>query len=162
MPGPVEKTCTTIAQWRSGTLWWLLFSDPPALGRALMHIPKLLLPWHPGYLGVVEDADHGKLPTSMPSLGQAFGRDPGVAWVLLMLPWIVFAACTFARAPAPARAFALACAFGAASVALVALLGDGDVEFGKHAQLTIDFALASLCVPLALALRRLPLAKARA
>jgi hypothetical protein len=39
-------------------------------------------------------------------------------------------------------------------VPLVALLGDGDVEYAKHAHLTIDFALASLCVPLAAVLER--------
>jgi hypothetical protein len=154
MPGPVEKTCTNVGQWRRTTLWWLLISDPAGLGRALAHIPVQLLPWQPGYLGVVEDAHFGKLPPSTPSLSRALGRNVATAWTLLLLPWLVFAVCAVRRASPLARGFALACAVGAASVPLVALLGDGDVEYAKHAHLTINFALASLCIPLAAAFRR--------
>jgi hypothetical protein len=162
MPGPVEKTCTTVDRWRRSTLWWLLFSDPQALGRALTHIPRSLLPWLPGYLGVAEGEDHGTLPPSAPSLSALLGRGSGVASLMLALPWLVFAGCIFARASASARAFALACAAGATSVVLVALLGDGDVEFAKHAHLAINFALASLCVPIAAAARRALAAEPRA
>jgi len=154
MPGPVEKTCTNVDRWHRTTLWWLLASDPPALGRALSHIPALLLPWQPEHLGLVEDGNFGKLPPTMPGLSRLLGRDIAMAWTLLLLPWAVFAVCVIRRATPPARAVALACAVGSASVALVSLLGDGDVEYAKHAHLTIDFALSSLCVPLAAAFAR--------
>lgn len=38
---------------------------------------------------------------------------------------------------------------GVPAVAAVALFGDGDVEYAKHAQLAINYALASMCIPLA-------------
>jgi hypothetical protein len=94
------------------------------------------------------------LPPSFPQLSQLLGRHIVTAWGLLLLPWLVAIVCVWRRAPPSARAFALMCAAGSSSVALVALLGDGDVEFAKHAHLTIDFALTSLCVPLAGALQR--------
>ena len=34
------------------------------------------------------------------------------------------------------------------AVCLAALFGDGDVEYAKHVHLAINYALASLCVPL--------------
>ena len=154
MHAPVDRVCTTIGRWHYRTLWWLLISDPPALGRALLHIPNLLLPWQPTYLGAVEGAEYGKLPAWSPSLDLLFQRRAGFAWLLLLLPWLV-AVVAFARRASPSsRAFALACASGAASVSVVSLLGDGDVEFAKHAHLTISFSLASLCLPIALWIRR--------
>jgi len=154
MPGPVDKTCTTIDRWRYVTLWWLLISDPPALGRALLHIPRLLLPWQPTYLGAVEGAEYGKLPAWLPSLDLLFQSRIAFAWFLLSLPWLVVVICFVRRASPVARAFALACASGMAGVCVVALLGDGDVEFAKHVHLAINFALASLCLPIAAGFRR--------
>ncbi|HEY0179958.1 MAG TPA: hypothetical protein VGC30_10050 [Dokdonella sp.] len=148
MPGPVEQTCTHADRWSRAELWWLLVSDPPALARALAHVPRLLLPWIPG-LGQVEGGHYAPLPSTIPSLGAAFGARPALALALLLLPWLVLAGAAAARAPTSARAFALTCASGSSAVALTALFGDGDVELAKHAHLAVDFSLASLGVPLA-------------
>lgn len=154
MPGSVEKTCTNVPNWNSPTLWWLLISDPPGLARGLLHIPRLLLPWQPRYLGAVEDGNNEHQPWWMPSLDLAFGERPVFAWTLLLLPWVVFAACLRRGAPALARAFALMCATGMLAVCLAALFGDGDVEYAKHVHLAINYALASLCVPIAMLFHR--------
>lgn len=154
MPGPVEKTCTNVDRWRRTTLWWLLVSDPAGLGRALARIPAVLLPWQPDYLGAVENMRYGRLPASTPSLAGLFGASTVVASILLLLPWLVLAGCVLARAPPAARGFALFCIAGSVGVVLASLFGDGEVEFAKHAQLAINFALASLCVPLAAASAR--------
>ncbi|HEY6892782.1 MAG TPA: hypothetical protein VI258_01335 [Rhodanobacteraceae bacterium] len=154
MPGSVEKTCTNVANWRSAELWWLLVSDPPALARALLHIPRLLLPWQPRYLGAVEGGDNEHQPAWMPSLDLVFGERPFFAWTLLLLPWLIVAACFRRATPPLARAFALVCAMGMLEVCLAALFGDGDVEYAKHAHLAVNYTLASLCVPIALAFRR--------
>jgi hypothetical protein len=155
MKVPVERICASIDQWHSWTLWWLLISDPPALGRALLHIPRLLLPWLPEYLGVVEGGNNDRPPPSAPTLSALFARRVAFAWCLLLLPWFVVAGSFARRASGLARAFALSCAAGATSVAVACLLGDGDVEFAKHAHLTINFTLASLCVPFAAWMRHL-------
>jgi len=155
MPGSVEKTCTTVDRWSSAELWWLLISDPPGLARALMHIPKLLLPWQPRYLGAVEDGNNEHQPWWMPSVDLAFGERPFFAWTLLLLPWLFVAACVRRGTPALARAFALACAAGMLAVCLAALFGDGDVEYAKHVQLAVNYALASLCVPIAALFQRM-------
>lgn len=149
MPGSVEKTCTNVMNWHSPMLWWLLISDPPGLARGLMHIPNLLLPWQPRYLGAVEDGNNEHQPLWMPSLDLAFSERPFFAWTLLLLPWIVFAACLRRGTPPLARAFALVCATGMLAVCLAALFGDGDVEYAKHVHLAVNYALASLCVPIA-------------
>ena len=146
---PAETACKTLSRWSSGRLWWLLISDPPAFGRALVRIPALLLPWLPEHLGVVSDQEYGRLPATLPSASHTLGHRRGMATALLLLPWLVFVVCAVGRVSARSRGFALFCAAGSSSVALVALLGDGDVEYAKHAHLAIDFALASLCVPLA-------------
>jgi hypothetical protein len=114
-----------------------------------MHIPKLLLPWQPGYLGAVEDGNNEHQPWWMPSLDLVFGERPFFAWTLLLLPWLVVAACVRRGTPALARAFTLACATGMLAVCLAALFGDGDVEYAKHVHLAVSYALASLCVPIA-------------
>jgi len=75
MPGSVEKTCTNVKNWKSAELWWLLISDPPGLARGLMHIPNLLLPWQPRYLGAVEDGNNEHQPLWMPSLDLAETKD---------------------------------------------------------------------------------------
>ena len=155
IPIATEKACKTVHDWRRGTMWWLLVSDPPALVRALSRIPELLLPWQSEKLGLVEGIEYGKLPASSPSLNGLFGRSVAVAWTLLAMPWIVCVVCVLRRAPASTLAFALLCAVGSSAVAIVALLGDGDVEYAKHAQLVIDFALAGLTIPFAAAIRRL-------
>jgi hypothetical protein len=155
MQGPVEKTCTHVEQWPRAKLWWLLVSDPPALARALARIPSLMLPWLPDYLGVVEDANYGSLPASVPSLASVFGQSETRARLVLALPWLVWLGAIARRASKRAQGFALACAAGTAGVMLAALFGDGIAELAKHAQLAIDFSLASLCVPLAGALRGL-------
>ena len=149
MPGSVEKTCTNVMNWHSPELWWLLISDPPALARGLLHIPRLLLPWQPRYLGAVEGGNNEHQPWWMPSLDLVFGERPFFAWTLLLLPWLVVAGCLRRGTPPLARAFALACAIGAAAVCLAALFGDGDVEYAKHVHLAVNYALASLCVPIA-------------
>jgi hypothetical protein len=149
MPGSVEKTCTNVMHWHSAELWWLLISDPPGLARALLHIPHLLLPWQPRYLGAVENGNNEHQPWWMPSLDLAFGERPFFAWTLLLLPWLVVAACLRRTTPAIARAFALVCATGMVAVCLAALFGDGDVEYAKHAHLAFNYAFASLCVPIA-------------
>jgi len=154
MPGSAEKTCTNVMNWQSAELWWLLVSDPPGFARALLHVPRLLLPWQPHYLGAVEDGNNERQPGWMPSLDLAFGERPFVAWTLLLLPWLVLAACLRHGTPAVARAFALVCATGMAAVCLAALFGDGDVEYAKHVHLAINYALASLCVPIAWLFRR--------
>lgn len=155
MPAPVEQVCTRVSAWPRLLPWWLLVSDPPAFGRALLHIPHLLLPWIPG-LGVVEGTTWGALPASQPSWHHLFGGRAAIAAGLLLLPWLVFAACLRARAPRAATGFALLCATGSAAVVLVSLFGDGDVEFAKHSQLAPDFALASLAIVIAAMLRRVP------
>jgi hypothetical protein len=71
------------------------------------------------------------------------------------------AACLKRDTPPAARAFALACATGMVAVCVVALFGDGDVEFTKHAHLAVNFTLACLCLPVAALLQR-ALAEARA
>jgi hypothetical protein len=153
MPKPSEQICTRVNHWPRTLPWWLLISDPPALGRALMHLPKMLLPWIPA-LGVVEEGNYAPLPRALPSWSGWFGESHAVAGGLLLLPWLVFAMCLVRRAAPAARGFALMCAAGSAGVALVSLFGDGDVEYGKHAHLAIDYALASACVPLLAILSR--------
>ncbi len=155
MPGRVDQTCKTVDAWRNGTLWWLLVSDPPALGRALLHIPRDLLPWQPRYLGAVEGGNNEHQPWWMPSLDLLFGDRIAFAWALLLAPWLIATACLKRGTPPIARAFALACATGMVAVLVVALFGDGDVEFAKHAHLAVSFALASLCLPVAALCRRL-------
>ena len=161
MPGRVDQTCKTVDAWRNRTLWWLLVSDPPALGRALLHIPRQLLPWQPRYLGAVEGGNNEHQPAWMPSLDLLFGKSIAFAWTLLLMPWLIAAVCLKRGTPPAARAFALACASGVVAVPVVALFGDGDVEFTKHAHLAVNFALASLCLPIA-ALCRRALAERRA
>lgn len=143
MPGAVENTCSNVGAWSRARLWWLLISDPPALAAALMHIPKLLLPWIPG-LGVVEGGNFATLPRTVPSWSSLFGENRVNAGALLLLPWCVFLACLLRCEWRSAGGFALMCAIGSMAVAVIALFGDGDVEFAKHAQLSINYALASL------------------
>jgi hypothetical protein len=147
MPGSADKSCTNAPNWHSAELWWLLISDPPALARGLLHIPRLLLPWQPRYLGAVEDGNNEHQPGWMPSFDLVFSERPFFAWTLLLLPWVIVATCV--RRPPLARAFALVCATGMAAVCLAALFGDGDVEYAKHVHLAVNYALASLCVPIA-------------
>jgi len=78
--------------------------------------------------GIVEDGNNEHQPWWMPSLDLAFGERPFFAWTLLLLPWLVVAACVRRGTPALARAFALVCATGMLAVCLAALFGDGDVE----------------------------------
>lgn len=153
MTAPVERVCTKVIAWPRALPWWLLISDPPALGRALLHVPRLLLPWIPG-LGVVEGASWGALPAAQPSWQRVFGDRAAIAAGLLLLPWLLFAACLRLRASPAARGFALLCAVGSATVVLVSLFGDGDVEFAKHSHLAPDFALASLGLVIAALVRR--------
>jgi hypothetical protein len=154
MPEPVERVCTQVNQWPRALPWWLLIADPPGLGRALMHVPALLLPWTPG-LGVVEGGNFTPLPAYVPSLNGLFGDRHGVAAALLLLPWAMFVVLRLRRGtPGAARGFALMCAAGSSGVALVALFGDGDVEYAKHAHLAVNFALASLAIPAQAALQR--------
>ena len=154
MPAPVDRICSGVNGWSRATLWWLLISDPPALARALMHIPKLLLPWIAG-LGQVEGKVWASLPATQPSWSGVFGDSRAAAIGLLLLPWLVFVMCVARRAPRTARGFALMCAVGSSSVVLVALFGDGDVEFAKHSHLALNYSLASLGLPLAAMARRL-------
>ena len=155
MPQPVEQICSHVNAWPRLLPWALLLRDPAALARALLHVPSHLLPWLPAdELGVVEGANYALLPQTVPTLSTALGARRSVAAALLLLPWLVFGIASVRRAACATRAFALFCAVGAASVALVALFGDGDVEYAKHAQLTVAFALASLGVPFAAAVRR--------
>lgn len=160
MPGPVENTCPSVKTWHSAELWWLLISDPPGLARGLMHIPNLLLPWQPRYLGAVEDGNNEHQPVWLPSFDLVFSERPFFAWALLLLPWLVVAACLRRGTPAIARAFALVCAVGMVEVCLAALFGDGDVEYAKHVHLAVNYALASLCVPIAWLFQRALTAKA--
>jgi hypothetical protein len=95
----------------------------------------------------------------MPSFDLAFSERPFFAWLLLALPWLVVAACFRRGTPALARAFALACAIGMVEVCLAALFGDGDVEYAKHVHLAVNYALASLCVPIAWLFQRALAAK---
>ena len=154
MPVPVDRVCSGVNDWSRATLWWLLISDPPALARALMHIPKLLLPWIAG-LGQVEGKVWASLPATQPSWSGVFGDSRAAAIGLLLLPWWVFVVCVARRSPRAARGFALMCAVGSSSVVLVALFGDGDVEFAKHSHLALNYSLASLGLPLAAMARRL-------
>ncbi|MBO9661562.1 hypothetical protein [Dokdonella sp.] len=149
LPRPIESVCPGLPQWSQGTLWKHLVADPPALARALLHVPHSLLPWQPPYLGVVEGVDHGSLPWYSPSVNQLFGGSVAIAWLLLLVPWLVVAACWLLPLAAEARAFALLCAVSASATVVVALFGDGDVDFGKHAHLAITCALTGLCIPLA-------------
>ncbi|HEX7768649.1 MAG TPA: hypothetical protein VF422_01330, partial [Dokdonella sp.] len=141
MPAPVERICTQVTAWPRLQPWWLLLSDPPAFGRALLHVPHLLLPWIPA-LGVVEGETWAALPVNQPSWSRVFGEHAAVAAGLLLSPWLLALACWRRRAPRAATGFALLCAAGSAAVAMVSLFGDGDVEFAKHSQLAPNFALA--------------------
>lgn len=161
MPAPVERICTHVGEWPRLQPWWLLLSDPPAVGRALLHVPRLLLPWIPP-LGVVEGTSWGALPANQPSWDRAFGDRAAVAAGLLLLPWLVLAACLRVRAARAASGFAAMCAIGSAAVALVSLFGDGDVDFAKHAQLAPNFSLASLGLVFAALARRALAARQRA
>jgi len=153
MPQFVDRICTRVNDWPRTLPWRLLIADPPALLRALGHVPRYLLPWIPG-LGLVEGGTFTPLPRTIPSWSSLFGESRAMATGLLALPWLVFGVCLARRAPAPARGFALMCATGSSAVAVVALFGDGDVEYAKHAQLAIDFSLASLGVAFAALARR--------
>jgi hypothetical protein len=116
--------------------------------RAAARVPSLLLPWLPESLGVVEGEDHGRLPIASPSIASLLGKSASAAAILLLTPWLVLI--TYIRRGFPrARAFALVCAVGSAGVCAVALLGDGTVDFGKHAHLAPSLALGSLLAPLA-------------
>ncbi|HEX5123675.1 MAG TPA: hypothetical protein VFV97_10560 [Rhodanobacteraceae bacterium] len=159
MPGSAEKTCTSAPKWHSAELWWLLVSDPPAFARALLHVPRWLLPWQPRYLGVVEDGNNEHQPGWMPSLDLLFGERPLFAWTLLALPWLVVIATLRRGTPPLARAVAFVCAIGMVEVCLAALFGDGDVEYAKHVHLGVNYALASLSVPIAWLFRRALAAK---
>jgi hypothetical protein len=145
---PSEQACRNNAEWRKATMWWLLISDPAAMVRASARVPSLLLPWLPESLGVVEGQDHGRLPIASPSIASLLGKRATVATILLLTPWLIFVACVRRGFPL-ARAFALVCAVGSAGVCAVALLGDGTVDFGKHAHLAPSLALGSLLVPIA-------------
>jgi hypothetical protein len=118
-----------------------------------------MLPWQPRYLGAVEGGNNERQPAWMPSLDLAFGERPFFAWTLLLLPWLVVVACLRRNTPPIARAFALACATGMAAVCLAALFGDGDNEYAKHVHLAVNYALASLCVPIAALFHRAVAAK---
>jgi hypothetical protein len=145
---PSEKACPNNAEWRKATMWWLMISDPAAMVRAAARVPSLLLPWLPESLGVVEGEDHGRLPIASPSIASLLGKSASAAAILLLTPWLVLI--TYIRRGFPrARAFALVCAVGSAGVCAVALLGDGTVDFGKHAHLAPSLALGSLLAPLA-------------
>jgi len=146
---PSEKACPNNAEWRKTTMWWLLVSDPVAIGRAAMRVPSLLLPWLPQKLGVVEGGNYAGLPPSTPSIASLFGASRTAAAALLLTPWLILAACCTRRNWRLARAFALVCAVGSSSVCAVALLGDGKVDFAKHAQLAPSLALGALLIPFA-------------
>lgn len=146
---PSEKACPNNAEWRKTTMWWLLASDPVAIGRAAMRVPSLLLPWLPQKLGLVEGETYAGLPSTTPSIASLFGSSPAAAGALLLTPWLILAVCCTRRDWRLARAFALVCAVGSGSICAVALLGDGTVDFAKHAQLAPNLALAALLVPFA-------------
>jgi hypothetical protein len=146
---PSAKACPNNAKWRKTTMWWLLLSDPVALGRAAMRVPSLLLPWLPQKLGVVEGEAYAALPPSTPSIASLFGTGPAAAGALLLTPWLILIVCCTRRDWPLARAFALVCAVGSGSVCAVALLGDGTVEFAKHAHLAPSLALGALLIPFA-------------
>ncbi len=146
---PSEKACPNNSEWRKATMWWLLVSDPVAMGRAALRVPSLLLPWLPQKLGLVEGGNYAGLPPDTPSIASLFGASPAAAGTLLFTPWLILAACCMRREWRLARAFALVCAAGSASVCAVALLGDGTVEFAKHTQLAPNLALAALLIPFA-------------
>jgi hypothetical protein len=147
IPFPTRDVCRNNESWHAPTLWWLLLSDPAALGHALASIPGLLLPWRPPALGVVEGTDHGALPVVAASLDSVLGSSALGAGIVLMLPLLVFAGCIGKRASRQSLAFAGWCAVGSTGVAVVALFGDGHAEYQKHAHLCVSFALASLCIP---------------
>lgn len=155
MPAPFTEVCTQVDAWSSREAWRLLLGDPRALVRAGARVPGMLLPWIPG-LGVVAGEHYQALPASVPTIDRLLPAHPATATALLLLPWLVLLGGFAARAPPAARAFASFCAVGSASVVVVALFGDGEVEFARHSQLAINFALASLALPLAAAASRLP------
>jgi hypothetical protein len=130
-------------------MWWLLISDPVAISRAAMRVPSLLLPWLPPKLGLVEGENYAGLPPSAPSLASLFGTSRAAAGALLLAPWLILAVCCTRRDWRLARAFALICAVGSSSVCAIALLGDGTVDFSKHAQLAPSLSLGALLVPFA-------------
>jgi hypothetical protein len=146
---PSEKACPNNTQWRKKTMWWLLISDPVAISRAAMRVPSLLLPWLPPKLGLVEGENYAGLPPSAPSLASLFGTSRAAAGALLLAPWLILAVCCTRRDWRLARAFALICAVGSSSVCAIALLGDGTVDFSKHAQLAPSLSLGALLVPFA-------------
>jgi hypothetical protein len=151
---PSEKACPNHAEWRKTTMWWLLLSDPAAIAHAAARVPSLLLPWLPAKLGVVEDTTYGRLPETTPSISSLFGSSEIAAGTILVAPWLILLVCALRRASERARAFALICAVGSASVCAVALLGDGTVDYAKHAQLALNFALGAWLLPLAALLVR--------
>src|SRR6476646_10819520 len=104
---PSEKARPNNAEWRKTTMWWLLVSDPAALGRAAMRVPSL-----PQKLGFVEGETYAGLPPSAPSIASLLGTSPAAAGTLLLTPWLILAVCCTRRDWRLARAFALVCAVG--------------------------------------------------
>ena len=122
MPGRVDKTCTSVDDWRNRTLWWLLVSDPPALGRALLHIPRSCCR---GSRAI--SARSKAATTSISRRGcrasiSCSAKRIVFAWTLLLVPWIIVAACLRRGTPPAARAFALACATGMLAVCVVGIV----------------------------------------
>ncbi len=149
---PFEKVCPGIGSIPTRAAWGELVSQPRAFVRLLARVPTLMLPWIPSYLGVVEGGQFAKLPARWPSLSDAIGDSAVVAGLLLLLPWITLALAR--RAPADVRTHLTICAVATTAVPLIALFGDGYIDFPKHTHLVFSAALASLCVPLAYLLTR--------
>ena len=149
---PFEKVCPGIGAIPRRAAWGELVSQPRAFARLLARVPTLMLPWIPSYLGVVEGGQFEKLPARWPSLSGAIGDSALVAGLLLLLPWLTLGLAW--RASAAVRTHLALCAAAVTVVPLIALFGDGYIDFPKHTHLVFSAAFASLCVPLAYLLGR--------
>jgi len=154
-----EAVCTGISAAGPARVLSLLSSEPDTLARMFANAPGTMLPWIPDYLGIVADTKLAKLPADFFSLDN-FIRTPWMIYVLLLLPVLaVILLLLMARSAAGCEAllFAVLCAATAWSCVLIAVLGDGLVELGKHSHLAFNALFAfALCLPLATLLRRLP------
>jgi len=156
---PISESCPSMVEVSTPRAWFALIADPPALARALGHIPQWVLPWISPDLGMIEGEQYAHLPASQWSLDRVLGNSVPIASLLLVLPWIVLAAVLLARAGPEARVYAAMCAVSALEIPVVAMFGDGYSDFAKHTQLAVAASLASLGVPLAWLAPRTLLAK---
>lgn len=145
---PVERRCPGLREIRFTQAWAALLAEPAAWPRAIARMPPYM-GWIPEYLGLVQGADHLRLPDGYVTVDRWLDRQPLALLGLFVLPWLIALGAVLLHAGPLARAFTAASAAGSAAVAATALLGDGYVDLGKHAHLAFSLALTAAVVPFA-------------